>query len=256
MTSLLLALGLLLLALIQSCHGTVGQTRLTPQADAVVVDRQQAFSNFGKQSTLSIASSSNEILKESFLKFDLKEVLASTGQAEILIASLTLKTTQSRSAVDLEVSFVSSNWQEESITFFNCPKQKNFTKGMSAQVTDQLLTINVTQELNSFLAQHDSSQTSVTILISPRSGMDVNVDFNSKESSSPPTLSIAFDDNPNGLVSPTSKVSQKKKSVKLPYIAVVILIGVGIVFGMVLLAALLFWMARWKRSRNSTIASP
>lgn len=171
-----------------------GQTAKILSSGDATVNREYDDKNYGSLDAI-IADSSMD--RMGYLQFD----LTSYAGEDIKNASLLLKV-KNPSGKQQSVHVVNdANWDESKITYDNRPKEGEVVGVISKTTENQEVTLNLTEVVKKHLGRKFS--------LAIKNTSDDGLDIFSRESSSPPTLTLMFADvvvpTPTPTVAPTSQ---------------------------------------------------
>jgi len=154
---------------------------LNPEADAYVRDGAYANDNYGTETSLKTKSSSADYTRESFIRFDLSSVSFNVKHAALRLFATGVGLAGSTDAVAL----VSANsWGETTITWNNKPSSSVSIVSWNP-VVGEVSEIDVTTQVQQAMLGDKKLSLRIYALT-----WDVNNNYDSKESSSPPGLVI------------------------------------------------------------------
>lgn len=175
---------------------------LEPIADAFVNSGSASHLNYGGATWLNVkkvTDTKNGMNRCSYLKFDLSKLLFAPKTSILKLYTIS-PTAPNTSTITVKVNYVADNsWTEMGITANNAPNLNNTTFMSNApNITSKTVTLESWQyveiDLTTFIAQHLGETVTLQLINDPKTPVDTNLCFASRDRSiGRPTLLFTYD---------------------------------------------------------------
>ena len=163
-----------------------------PLADAFVRGGSFSGSNYGASGSLLVKdSNNNDNDRESYLRFNVSGINATSAELRLFIASMEGSSGSNR---PLELYRVSDDsWSESGITWSNRPSRGTLIS--SFNVTDSDIGTTIGIDVTAYVIEQSGGDGLASFVLIQPSTANANVVFNSREGTNPPTLEVSESSN-------------------------------------------------------------